>query len=353
MTIHIVGLERHEQRYTTEWASNLPEQIRQAYPNERVKIVYGAHDHQVTSPGAFLDFAGTNVFKGEQCAEIGRLFQSGQVAAGDTFLFTDAWHFGVIATRYTSDLLGIPVRIVGLHHAGSHDPHDFLGRLGDSTWLRPFERSIFEAMDVNVFATRFHIDLYRQVHVDAPDCKVLQAGWPMEYLTNVLGQRQKQHKRKLVLFPHRLAPEKQVEIFRDLGGEFPDFEFRVCQQQRLTKEEYHSLLDDAAAVFSCSLQETLGIAMYEGLLCGAMPIAPARLSYSEMYPTEVLYPSEWTESEADYRRCKLQLVEFMRVELDRALQPEWQAQTTKIADDVGARFFTGDALYAALRGPLS
>lgn len=353
MTIHIVGLERHEQRYTTEWASNLPEQIRQAYPNERVNIVHGALDHQVTCPGAFLDFAGTNVFKGEQCAEIGRLFQRGQVAAGDIFLFTDAWHYGVIATRYTSGLLGIPVRIVGLHHAGSHDPHDFLGRLGDSPWLRPFEQSIFEAIDVNVFATRFHIDLYRQVHSGAADGKVLQAGWPMEYLPNLLGQRQTQPKRRLVLFPHRLAPEKQVEIFRDLGNEFPDFEFRVCQEQRLSKEEYHSLLDEAAAVFSCSLQETLGIAMYEGLLCGAMPIAPRRLSYAEMYPAEVLYPSEWTLSEADYRRCKLQLVEFMRAALDRALEPEWQAEGTKIVGEVGARFFTGDALYAALRGQSS
>ncbi len=35
--------------------------------------------------GAFLDFAGTNIFKSTQIAEVARRFQRGEVEPGDTF----------------------------------------------------------------------------------------------------------------------------------------------------------------------------------------------------------------------------------------------------------------------------
>ncbi len=49
-------------------------------------------------------------------------------------------------------------------------------------------------------------------------------------------------------------------------------------------------------VFSCSLQETLGIGCYEGALLDSIPLVPDRLSYTEMYAEIWKYPSEWTES---------------------------------------------------------
>ena len=103
-------------------------------------------------------------------------------------------------------------------------------------------------------------------------------------------------KRDLILFPHRVAPEKQVEIFRDLKHQLPQYEFVVCQDQQLTKNEYHNLLGEAKLVFSANLQETLGISWYEGALVDAIPMVPDRLSYSEMAMEDFKYPSEWTES---------------------------------------------------------
>jgi glycosyltransferase involved in cell wall biosynthesis len=207
-----------------------------------------------------------------------------------------------------SELLQIPVTIHALWHAGSYDPQDFLGRLiGPASWVRHAEKSFFSAIDHNYFATDFHIDLFalnllNYVNSDRPEYphtvskKIVRTGWPMEYMTDTLLMYKNMPKRDLILFPHRIAPEKQVEIFRDLKHHLPQYEFVVCQDQQLTKNEYHNLLGEAKLVFSANLQETLGISWYEGAIVDAIPMVPDRLSYSEMAYDTFKYPSKWTES---------------------------------------------------------
>jgi hypothetical protein len=201
-----------------------------------------------------------------------------------------------------SELLGIPVTTHGLWHAGSYDPQDFLGRLvGNKPWVRNAEKSFFHAFDHNYFATDFHINmfsdnLFHDEVVEMEDDKVIRTGWPMEYMDDTLSPYKKLNKRDLILFPHRLAPEKQVEIFRDLATHLPQYEFVVCQDEQLTKKQYHTLLGQAKMVFSANLQETLGISCYEGAIVNAIPMVPDRLSYSEMYLDVFKYESKWTES---------------------------------------------------------
>jgi hypothetical protein len=350
VTIWIITIEPHEQRYTSEWLVHLPKQIEQAVSaagtDEPVGVIDGGQTGGVTTPGAFLDFAETNIFKSSQTASIARLFSEGQIKAGDRFLFTDAWHYGVIATRYMSDLLNLPVRLVSLWHAGQYDPHDFLGRLPDRTWARHVEKAIFSACDANVFATQFHIDLFKADHGDVDPSRICRAGWPMEYLRETLAPYGDVAKCNVILFPHRLAPEKQVEIFRELAGELPGYEFRVCQDEKLSKDEYHQLLAQAKLVFSASLQETLGIGLYEGLLCGAMPLAPDRLSYSEMYPEACLYPSEWTSDWTAFQRHKSDLV--ARINEALWFQRTFGRELPGVADKTSRAFFNGDELYRLL-----
>jgi hypothetical protein len=126
--------------------------------------------------------------------------------------------------------------------------------------------------------------------------KIVRSGWPMEYMDSTLTMYKNMAKRDLILFPHRIAPEKQVDIFRDLKEHLPQYEFVVCQDQYLTKNEYHNLLGEAKLVFSANLQETLGISWYEGAIVDAIPMVPDRLSYSEMAFDTFKYPSKWTES---------------------------------------------------------
>jgi hypothetical protein len=129
---------------------------------------------------------------------------------------------------------------------------------------------------------------------------ITRTGWPMEYMIDTLENYNTNPKRDLILFPHRIAPEKQVEIFRDLKDHLPQYEFVVCQDQQLTKNEYHNLLGEAKLVFSANLQETLGISCYEGAIVDAIPMVPDRLSYTEMYYDTFKYPSKWTEDFNSY-----------------------------------------------------
>jgi glycosyltransferase involved in cell wall biosynthesis len=210
-----------------------------------------------------------------------------------------------------SELLNISVTTHGLWHAGSYDPQDFLGRLvGDKPWVRHAEKSFFHAFDHNYFATDFHIEMFcvNLLGIDTAtaqlryikESKIIRSGWPMEYMNDILLPYKNMPKRDLILFPHRIAPEKQVEIFRDLKEHLPQYEFIVCQDQQLTKNEYHNLLGEAKIVFSANLQETLGISCYEGAVVDAIPMVPDRLSYSEMYLDAFKYPSKWTESFDSY-----------------------------------------------------
>jgi hypothetical protein len=308
--VFLIDLEAVSTRYTGEWKSHVPTLLKKAGHN--VNIISGPTDiPSATTPGAFLNFGGTNIYKASQVEQMGRLFCNGSVNPGDHFVFTDAWHPGIINLKYMSELLGIPVITHGLWHAGSYDPQDFLGRLvGDKPWVRHAEKSFFSAFDHNYFATNFHIQLFANtfkegnwndwIDDNVANNKIVRTGWPMEYMSNTLTMYKNMPKRDLILFPHRIAPEKQVEIFRDLKHHLPQYEFVVCQDQQLTKNEYHNLLGEAKLVFSANLQETLGISWYEGAIVDAIPMVPDRLSYSEMAFDTFKYPSEWTESFETY-----------------------------------------------------
>ena len=307
--VFLIDLEAVSTRYTGEWKLHIPSLLKKAGHN--VQIISGPADiPSATTPGAFLNFGGTNIYKARQVEQMGRLFCDGAVHAGDHFIFTDAWHPGIINLKYMSELLGIPVTTHGLWHAGSYDPQDFLGRLvGNKPWVRHAEKSFFYAFDHNYFATDFHISMFASnlleikednnndvVNYFESTGKIVRSGWPMEYMTDTLAMYKNMPKRDLILFPHRIAPEKQVEIFRDLKHQLPQYEFVVCQDQQLTKNEYHNLLGEAKLVFSANLQETLGISWYEGAIVDAIPMVPDRLSYSEMAFDTFKYPSKWTES---------------------------------------------------------
>jgi glycosyltransferase involved in cell wall biosynthesis len=324
--VFLVDLESVESRYTGQWKGHVPNLLKKAGHN--VQIISGPTDiPTATTPGAFLNFGGTNIYKSSQVEQMGRLFCSGSVQPGDHFIFTDAWHPGIINLKYMSELLSIPVTTHGLWHAGSYDSEDFLGRLvGNKPWVRHAEKSFYHAFDHNYFATEFHVKLFidELLHNGMPSenswytedfakrydsGKIVRTGWPMEYMDDTLTMYKNMPKRDLILFPHRIAPEKQVEIFRDLATHLPQYEFVVCQDQQLTKNEYHNLLGEAKLVFSANLQETLGISCYEGAIVNAIPMVPDRLSYTEMYYDTFKYPSEWTESFEQYDIYRVDICE--------------------------------------------
>ena len=362
MTIYIVDIEAVDTRYTKQWKDFLPKQLRHATNNE-VIVISGGETPQATTPGAFLNFGGTNVYKSKQLETIGEMFCAGKIKDGDYFLYTDAWNPTVIQLKYMAQLLGVNIRVGGLWHAGSYDPHDFLGRLiGDAPWVRNAERSMYDCYDHNFFATDFHIEMFLTtlygfenpwIEDDVAEAlagehhRIKRVGWPMEYLKDALVPYSGMDKRNLILFPHRIAPEKQVDIFRDLAEQLPEYEFVVCQERSLSKNEYHNLLGEAKLVFSANLQETLGISWYEGALVNAIPMVPDRLSYSEMALSEFKYPSVWTEDFTSYRQHRNQVVAQVREYMEN--YDDFMVALDKQRTKLNKEFFSGAALYDAIK----
>ena len=347
MKVYLVELEPVETRYTAQWKEHLPKQMINAGLD--VEVITGPADApQDTTPGAFLNFSGTNYWKSEQLKTISQMFADGTVQDGDYFLYTDAWNPTVLQLKYMSELLGVDIKIGGMWHAGSYDPADFLGRLiGDAPWCRLAEESMYNVFDHNFFATQFHIDMFLESFPNVDQSKIYRVGWPMEYMEPLLREYDiPANKMDIVLFPHRVAPEKQVDIFKDLGKEFTDVEFIVAQEQDLTKDEYHTMLSRSKIVFSANQQETLGISCFEGAVVGATPMVPDRLSYIEMYDEVFKYPSEWTENFESYLQHKDKLVAHIQSVLDADLLDD----TYRLATNLGNDFFSGKALYEVIQG---
>jgi hypothetical protein len=332
MKIYVVDLESVPTRYTCEWKGHIPALLQAAAadvdrPDVEIINISGGEAELKATPGAFLNFAQTNVYKNNQLSHVAALFSEGKIEPGDHFIFADAWHPGIIQLKYMSELLQIPVTLHGLWHAGSYDPQDFLGRLiKDKRWTNHFEQSVWHCcLDYNWYATDFHIQLFKknvfgeaygmynvEVSRDEGNKKYCRTGWPMEYMKDTLAPYTGMKKRDLILFPHRIAPEKQVEIFQDLAKELPQYEWIVCQDQELTKKEFHTLLGESKMVFSANLQETLGISTcIEGPLVHSLPLAPRRLSYVEIFEgyEQFTYPSSWTASYDKYLENKDVLVQ--------------------------------------------
>ena len=360
-TIWIFSLEPIETRYTAQWHSHVPALLKNKLGDKfNVVQVDGVQKNSQLTPGAFLNFSDTNYWKSAQMCAFLEQHNQGKTGPNDHFIFTDAWNPTVIQLKYMSDLLGFNWTLHGLWHAGSYDPQDFLGRIvGKKKWVRHAEKSFFHAFDHNYFATEFHVKLffdelledgwptenpwYEEDWAERYDSgKIVKTGWPMEYMAETLQSYTNIPKRDLILFPHRIAPEKQVEIFRDLAAQLPQYEFIVCQDQSLTKHEYHKLLSRAKIVFSANLQETLGISCYEGALVEAIPMVPDRLSYTEMYHDGFKYPSDWTKDWDSYLMHREKLCHHIIVTMTHYEKrlPQLHKQT----EDLTKYFFSADQL---------
>lgn len=353
-TIWIFSLEPIETRYTKQWQEHIPRLLTKNVGDKfNVVQIDGVQKNSQLTPGAFLNFSDTNYWKSSQLCNFLEHHNRGETSTNDHILFTDAWNPTVIQLKYMKDLLGFNWTLHGMFHAGSYDNFDFLGRLvGDKPWVRHAEKSFFHAFDHNYFATDFHITMFYanllndyptenpwfSEHLDeilkGEDPRFVRTGWPMEYMDNTLNLYKGMKKRDLILFPHRIAPEKQVEIFRDLKEQLPQYEFVVCQDQQLTKNEYHNLLGESKIVFSANLQETLGISCYEGAIVDAIPMVPDRLSYTEMYYEGFKYPSEWTQDWDSYLAHRQELCHHIIVTMTHYEKrlPQLRKQTQDLTE---------------------
>jgi len=318
-TIWIVCLEPIDQRYTKQWYDNIPAilktRIAERELDYNVVTIEGQAIAENTTPGAFLDFGATNVYKSSQAMAVSQAFSDGLIKPGDKFLITDAWNFIITPIKYMSDLLDIPVEIHSIWHAGAYDPSDILGYKMSKPWPWLQEQSWFMCSDYNYYATESHKNMFL-TNLDIPADhrnRAVRSGQPHELIVDNLCKRQTNKKTDTVLWPHRYNDDKQPEIAELLAE---DFDMIITQKMSLEKEAYYDTMSTCKVIFSCALHENLGISVMEAVLTGAIPVLPDRCSYSEMYLPEFKYPSEWTESVEQYKIHATDLKEFIQDKLD-------------------------------------
>lgn len=335
MKIHIFPIEPIQTRYTAGWYDHIPKLFTEA--GFEVNQIAGEISSADPSEGAFLNFNNTNIWKSTQLAKFIQQVNEGLVGDEDHILITDAWNPCITQLKYIKELTNKKWVFHGIWHAGSWDPHDFLGRIDNKTWIRDLEKSMFNCYDHMYFATKFHIDIFAdnlfgpwhgpsykwekpgyqkkewiKMHTDSK--KIVRTGFPFEYLEDTItagyhdfDAASHDMKVNAIIFPHRMAPEKQLDIFLDLQKELPQYFWIVCQDMIRTKKQYHEILQYSKISFSASLQETLGIGQVEALFANAIPLSPKRLSYKEMYDDTFLYSSKWTEDWDAYIKHKEKL----------------------------------------------
>lgn len=281
MAILFVPIERLPERYSDQWYPWFMKAFAdlKAYGGPVQVVGDMSHQHGIES-GEFLDVFGTMKFKSLQLLEIMDHLRAGFTG---TVFFMDLWFPGLEMLAYVRDTLGLKFRVSGILHAGTYDPEDFLTRSGCGSWGNLLEQSWFEFVDTVFVSTPFHQRLLERNRAGLKG-KIKRVRFPVF----CDAERRARPKEDLVVFPHRLAPEKHPEIFQTVEWLFrqrnPHWPVTFVRSKDVcsTKDAYYDLLARSKVVFSSATQETFGIAVQEGVNLGAWPVVPAAVCYPDV-----------------------------------------------------------------------
>lgn len=277
--LFLITLENLENRYSTQWRRWISNDLNNA-GIEYIEID-GNPTSNIVKGENFLNPNLSSIWKSEQIIKIAKLFESNQIKKDDKFLFYDAWDWNVISLRYMSILNNIPIKIFGMWHAGSYDPQDLLGQMDKKKYLLSFEQSLFHNLDKSFVATEFHKNMIKNnLKIEGENIKI--TGFPYNFDELDKYKIPYLEKENIVIFPHRLSKEKKPELLKEIANHI-DGKVIFCQENKLSKKEYHKLLAKSKIVFSANEQETWGIGVFEALYLGCIPVIPNRLSYREAY----------------------------------------------------------------------
>ena len=284
-TLYILTLEPVEKRYTKQWHKHFKKEFSNYF--SKVINIDGTPQGDEIKKGRFLDINQTNIWKAEQTIKVAELFAKNKVKDGDIFFFADAWHFGVTAVKYMSQLNGIKTKLYGYWHAGTYDPNDFVSQAGLGSWAEYNEIGWFRALDASFVATNAHKELILESYFgEFKASKIKVVGFPMDWDAEIrkeIGDYEDIEKENIVVFPHRTDPEKNPQDFKALAKKFPEYKFIITTDVTKTKKEYYEILAKAKVVFNNNKQETFGIGTVEAMFLGAMPLVPNRLVFPELY----------------------------------------------------------------------
>lgn len=279
-TTWLLPLEPIDERYTEQWYRWFPEVLDDM--GKSYEVIDGSEfDHELEGE-FFLDPIGTNYYKASQIQSF--MERASEFEDGDEVFLFDVWHPGLTSIAYVRDMLDIDLRITGVLHAGTYDPHDLTAKKGMRSWGSDIEEGFFKILDEIFVATEFHKDfVYRARDVDYD--KLTVTGLPLDI--ERLRSMRSDETRHDIVFTGRTVEEKGYGFVEELIEE--GYNILVTQKHDLDKQEYYETLANAKAVFAPSEQETFGYGPLEGLALECEPIVPNRLAFQDTIPREYRY----------------------------------------------------------------
>ena len=343
MKYWIFDLEPYEERYTAQmrrWVENAFEKRNREYEfvTPRNDISHTTLDEfpldvlsSDVNNGTVLDAVGTNYYKAKQIALFMEKINDGEVKKGDCVFVFDFQYPGLEAVRYTSDLLGLDLKIYAVCHASSYVQGDFTEDM--APWLFWFENGwwtmcdgIFVGSDYHAHSilTRRNKELGEKIHVtgnvfDSKDVKegidikpyadrkydiIFPSRWdkeknpadfvtilellqkPNSYFTgsskpvlNVLitTSRDSFDKGSDKISRQRLEMVKAMNLDAHMLN---NLEIEI--QEGLTKKEYYQLMADSKVCLITSMEEMFGYCTVEGMTLGCHVLAPYTASHPEL-----------------------------------------------------------------------
>lgn len=294
MKIFYIPIEPYETRYTADWI----EQFETEFKNNNIEFETILGDQTTTKlkPGTVLDGCGTNIYKFSQLQKLLKKINNGEVKDNDAILFADMWFPGLESLFYVKNVENLNFKIFGILHAGTWDHYDFTYRTGMECWARPIEESWIQNVDKVFVATEFHKDL---ITYEIMNCEQQIEVTGIPFYGKKLSEKYKADKEDIIVFPHRVVPEKNPQLFERLSliPELSKFKFIKTLDVCKNRDEYFKLLAKAKYMISFADQETFGYSTVESMALGCKVIVPDHLSYQETVPEEDRYNinDNWVE----------------------------------------------------------
>jgi len=296
LRIHVLPIEPFEERYTGQWYKWWPDYLRRC--GAEVMVIDGdPAARRERRGGEFLDPTTTWLWKGSQVAELARRWENGDIRDGDWLFSFDGWGPASEAVPYMRDITGRKVRWAAFWHAGGHDASDLLYRAGCHKWSVDVERGWMKACDLVFCCSASQVE-FMDASPLAPWGKdsrprIEPIGNPVhsEDVLAAAGLVERVpwcHRGLRVVFPHRLAPEKQDHLWRVLPVEYrrlygdEDVDWVTTRDiPNLSKADYYRFLATSRVCVSFALQENFGTAMNEATCLGTWNVAPNFKCYPE------------------------------------------------------------------------
>jgi glycosyltransferase involved in cell wall biosynthesis len=309
MKIYHIPIEPYDRRYTRDWIQQFETEFGKA-DTDYVTIL-GEQTTAVLREDTVLDSCGTNYYKMSQLMQLFKLIQNNTIKDDDVIFFADLWFPGIEALFYIRNNEKVKFKVVGVLHAGTWDNYDFTYRNGMRPWGKFIEAGWFVGFDQVYVATHFHKDLIIEKCIDKGlDLynKIKVTGIPF-YANELRTKYPVTNKEDIVVFPHRIAPEKNPQMFDKLAKMFPQYKFVKTIDVTNSAKEYFELLAKSKVMISFAQQETFGYSTVEAMALGNLVIVPNMLSYRETVPPFDRY--EWTDEQDILFQVSKQIMTYM------------------------------------------